>query len=96
MMQKYGVQIFFHGHDHQFVQEERDGITYQEVPSPSMDSRSGVNFYNYTRSPYAKKLLGNSGYLRVTVSPTVTTVDYVKSTGNNAGSVEYSYSIKPK
>ena len=27
------VSAYFHGHDHQYVYETRDGIVYQEVPS---------------------------------------------------------------
>jgi hypothetical protein len=65
-------------------------MSYTDILSRILDD------VNYTKSPYAKKLLGNSGYLRVTVSPAVTTVDYVKSTGNNVASVEYSYTVKPK
>ena len=29
-----GVSAYFHGHDHQYVYETRDGIVYQEVPQP--------------------------------------------------------------
>ena len=27
-----GVSAYFHGHDHQYVYETRDGVVYQEVP----------------------------------------------------------------
>ncbi|MBN1219919.1 MAG: metallophosphoesterase family protein, partial [Anaerolineae bacterium] len=30
-----GVSAYFHGHDHQFVYEKRDGVVYQLVPQPS-------------------------------------------------------------
>ena len=43
-----GVAAYFHGHDHQFVHEEIDGIVYQLVPSPSMN---GYGFDLYDNSP---------------------------------------------
>jgi uncharacterized repeat protein (TIGR02543 family) len=90
-----GVTAFFHGHDHQFAHEERDGIVYQLVPQPS-DSSYGNGFNLYHESdPYAVRVLPNSGHLRVTVSPSQTTVDYVRSylSGGTNGQVAYSYTI---
>ena len=89
-----GVDAFFHGHDHEYAYEERDGIVYQLVPSPSM---SGYGFGYYSESdPYTIKVLPNSGHLRVTVTPAQATVDYVRSdttTGGINGEVTYSYVI---
>ena len=31
LMVKYGVSIFFQGHDHIFVTQERDGLIYQSI-----------------------------------------------------------------
>ncbi|NWG08230.1 MAG: metallophosphoesterase [Chloroflexi bacterium] len=86
------VSAFFHGHDHHFVHEERDGIVYQLVPSPSQGNSFGFN--NYTNSPYVMPngILSNSGYLRVTISPNNALVEYV-STFN--GQVRYTYMIEP-
>ena len=75
--------------------ETRDGIVYQEVPSPSLSiGFSGV----YTEGDYGTyktiKVLPNSGHLRITVTPTSATVDYVSST-STAGAVNYSYTIAP-
>lgn len=89
-----GVSAYFHGHDHQYVYERRDGIVYQEVPMPTplMTGFTGI----YTEGTYAGyetiKMLGNSGHLRITVAPGQATVDYVWS---NATGVAYSYSILP-
>ena len=50
MFVAYGVSAYFHGHDHQYVYETRDGIVYQEVPSPSM---AGSGFSGiYTEGDY--------------------------------------------
>jgi len=95
MMQDYNVSAFFHGHDHQFVHEERDGIVYQLVPAASQGTSLGFNLYQ--NSPYVVQggNLSNSGYLRITIDPDMATVEYVKSTGNNVGQVQYSYTIDP-
>jgi hypothetical protein len=83
-----GVSAFFHGHDHEYAYEMRDGIVYQLVPSPSMTGY-GFDLYHET-DPYTIKVLPNSGHLRVTVSPSQATVDYV---GTSSGTVNYSYTI---
>ncbi|MBN1627234.1 MAG: metallophosphoesterase [Deltaproteobacteria bacterium] len=84
-----GVNAFFHGHDHQYAYEERDGIVYQSLPRPS----TGLDFNIYKENnPYTKRVLGNPGYLRVNVSPDKTTVEYVRS---NAVEVSHSYNILP-
>jgi hypothetical protein len=84
-----GVSAFFHGHDHEYAYEVRDGIVYQLVPAPSM---TGYGFDLYHESdPYTIRVLPNSGHLRVTVSPSQATVDYV---GTSSGTVNYSYTIE--
>jgi hypothetical protein len=87
-----GVNAYFHGHDHQYVYEMRDGIVYQEVPSPSM---AGSGFTGiYTEGDYGTyqtiKILPNSGHLRITITPEKATIDYVRS---NQTGVSYTYTI---
>ena len=91
-----GVNIFFHGHDHFFAKQEKDGVIYQEVPQPSCRN---------TREPrqaeeYGYKdgiIQGNSGYLRVSVSPENAGVDYIRFLNSSSiGEVSYSYSFKSK
>jgi len=94
LMVENGVSAYFHGHDHQFVYETRDGIVYQEVPSPSM---SGSGFSGiYTEGDHGSyntiRILPNSGHLRVTITPAQATVDYVRS---NQTGVSYTYTIEP-
>ena len=102
LMISNGVTAFFHGHDHQFVCEKRDGIIYQLVPAAGMTG-SGFDLYDnspyvQTNPPYGSGNLPNAGHLRVTVSPDKTTVEYVRSavsgdTGPTNREVSYSYTI---
>lgn len=84
LLVKHRVSAVFHGHDHLYVNQVRDGIRYLEVPQPSFArenaTQSAVD-YGYLSGV----LLGSSGHVRVTVSPTKATVAYVRSrltTGN--------------
>ena len=85
-----GVSAFFHGHDHQYAYEERDGVVYQSLPAAGF-SGNGFSIYS-TGSGYTIQALPSPGHLRVTVSPSSTTVDYIATSG---ASVNYSYAIEP-
>jgi hypothetical protein len=93
------VSAFFHGHDHQYAYEKRDGIVYQELPAAGFTG-SGFNIYT-SSDPYLIKALNSPGHIRVTVSPTQATVDYIASGTTNGssttvnGAVNYSYTILP-
>jgi PhoD-like phosphatase len=101
LMVTYHVSAFFHGHDHQFVHEVRDGIVYQLVPAAGM---TGNGFDLYTSSPYVVSggNLPNAGHVRVRVnypSPNLATVDYVRSaisgdSGVTNGQVSHTYTIE--
>ena len=72
------VNIFFHGHDHLFVKQDKDCLVYQETPQPSLPNfnyPSQAADYGYI----AGQIVGNSGHLRVTVSATQIQVDYVRA-----------------
>ena len=85
------VSAFFHGHDHQYAYEVRDGIVYQSLPRPS----TGLDFNYYSESdPYTERVLASPGHLLVTITPDAATVDYVSSSGSGAG-ISYSYTILP-
>jgi hypothetical protein len=84
-----GVTAFFHGHDHEYAYEVRDGIVYQLVPQPG-NTGYGFNLYHES-DPYTIKVLPSPGHLRVTVSPSQATVDYVATSD---GGVNYSYTIQ--
>ena len=93
------VTAFFHGHDHEFAHEKRDGVVYQLVPMPSDASYGYGSFQLYHETdPYTIRVLPNSGHLRVTVSPSQATVDYIRAFLSGAGTnaqVAYTYSMSP-
>lgn len=90
------VSAYFHGHDHQYVYETRDGIVYQEVPSPSMTGSgfSGIYIEGNHGTYNTIEMLPNSGYLRVTVSLNQATVEYISS-ATTSRTVNYTYTINP-
>ncbi|MEI8259197.1 MAG: metallophosphoesterase, partial [Deltaproteobacteria bacterium] len=95
LLLQYKVTAMFHGHDHLYVHQERDGIAYQEVPQPSLGREANTSSaagYSYATGT----LLPSSGHLRVTVTPAKATVEYVRSslTSGN-GTVVDRYDLKP-
>jgi hypothetical protein len=96
LMVENGVSAYFHGHDHQYVYETRDGVVYQLVPPPA----TGVSAFSgvYTAGDHGTyntiKILPSTGHLLVTVNPTQARVDYISSS-STAGTVNYSYTISP-
>ncbi|MDI9549151.1 MAG: metallophosphoesterase, partial [Chloroflexota bacterium] len=94
LMVENGVSAYFHGHDHQYVYETRDGIVYQEVPSPSMTGSGfdGIYTAETTEEYETLAMYPSTGHLRVTVTPGQATVEYVRS---NQTGVSYTYTIAP-
>ena len=71
------VNIFFHGHDHFFGQQQKDCMIYQETPQPSL--------HNYTYPLQAAQygynsglILPNSGHLKVNVSASGVEVQLIR------------------
>jgi hypothetical protein len=104
LMVKYGVSIFFQGHDHIFVRQERDGIVYQETPSPAdpanEDKPDGQSF----RAAYKTgDYLPAAGHLRVSVSAGGVKVDYVRAwlekdltPARKQGQVAFTYTVQAR
>lgn len=107
LLVKHHVAAVFHGHDHLYVRNERDGVIYQCVPQPGNvagGTRSAAE-YGYTSGT----ILGSPGYLRVRVGADKSTVEFVRSAVADAGgaprgarkdsavngSVVHQYSIAP-
>jgi hypothetical protein len=96
------VSAVFHGHDHVYVQQELDGIVYQEVPQPSIAGQANPRLaadYNYTHGV----VRGSSGHLRIRVTPAGVSVAYVRALlpedekpGQVNGQVEVEYTILPR
>ncbi len=99
LLVKHGVSIVFHGHDHLYVQQERDGIIYQEVPQPGhvrSDNIRSAEEYGYKTGV----IQGSSGIMRVTVSPEKSTVEYVRAypanvegSNHKTGAATHSYTV---
>jgi hypothetical protein len=97
LMVKYGVTIFFQGHDHLFCRQELDGVVYQSVPNPADPTYTAFNSDAYKSG----NILPNSGFLNVTVSESEVKVDYISSylpqdekAGRTNGQVAYSYTLQ--
>ncbi len=97
LMVKNKVSIFFQGHDHIFVHQERDGLVYQSMPNPADDTFTIFNGDAYksgTRAP-------NSGHVRVSVSSVAAKVEYFlaarkQDTSRKNLQLAHSYLVKPK
>ncbi len=99
MFVKYGVTVFFSGHDHAFAHQELDGVTYQELPYPA-----DPNYGLYNADAYDSGVIyPAAGYARVTVNPTYVKIDYVRTylpadegPGRVNGATVYSYMLSPR
>ena len=100
LMVKYGVNVFFQGHDHLFAKEEVDGIVYQEVPMAA-DSTYEIGVLA-NADAYTALTLNGTGHMRVDVTPDSVTVDFVRAylpadtVGGKKvnGEVAHSYTVK--
>ena len=97
LMVKNGVAIFFQGHDHIFVTQERDGLIYQSMPNPADDTFSYFNDSAYKSGTKAP----NSGHVRVTVDGAEAKVEYfLAARAGDAGrknmELAHSYTVKSR
>lgn len=97
LMVKNNVNIFFQGHDHIFVTQERDGLIYQALPNPADDTFTMFNESAYKSGVKAP----NSGHVRVIVSQTEAKVEYFLAARASDGGrknlqLAHSYSVKAK
>ncbi len=78
------VNVVFHGHDHLYGYQTRDGVVYLECPQPgtpnytSLGSAADGQYVNLGANS-TSYLLPNSGHIRVTVGPDQAVADYVRS-----------------
>jgi hypothetical protein len=74
-MKENNVTAFFHGHDHFYGKQEKDGVIYQVVPQPSNRSITNLSAadYGYVNGVF----LPGRGYLLVTVSGQDVKVEYI-------------------
>ena len=85
MMREFGVQIFFFGHDHVFLDEVVDGIHYTLPGSCGAPWKFGTDITGY------RSFWGDSGHGRLTVRPNLATVDFV----NQMGRVIHQFTVEP-
>jgi len=79
-----GVNVYFHGHDHFYARQEKDGVIYQLVPQPAHEGVKLPGFvadYGYTQGD----LRGGSGFMLVTVSPAGFNMQLVQSESPRKG-----------
>ena len=98
LMVENNATIFFHGHDHFYGKQDKDGIVYQEVPQPSARSytNNSASQYGYVNGV----IIPSRGYLLVTVTDTSVKVEYIRTylpaeenTTRHNGDVSHSYMI---
>jgi hypothetical protein len=78
LLARHRVTAVFKAHDNFYARQELDGILYLMVPQPSFagnDRLRNLRSYGYQQGTF----LGNSGHVRVSVSPEKVAVEYVKS-----------------
>jgi hypothetical protein len=75
VMKENNVTAFFHGHDHFYGKQLKDGIIYQEVPQPSNRNITNMSAleYGYVDGEF----LPGRGFLLVTVSDQDVKVEYI-------------------
>ncbi len=88
LLQRTGVSVVFHGHDHLYAHQQLDGIVYQEVPQPGHrgDRHEGAA-YGYRQGV----IRGDAGLLRVDVTPERLRVEYLSA--ERPGQVLHQFTI---
>jgi hypothetical protein len=96
LLVKNKVSIFFQGHDHVWVHQSLDGVTYQTVSEPADPFYALYYSENYVTG----ERFPNSGYTRVSVSPEKVKVEYVRTylpadegPGKVSGQAVFAYTI---
>ncbi|MFZ9747684.1 MAG: metallophosphoesterase family protein, partial [Opitutaceae bacterium] len=96
-----GVAVF-HGHDHLYAHQERDGIVYQLVPQPGhsrFDQTRSAAEYGYRSGT----IQGAAGILRISVGPERTVSEYVRAYpaaaengARRSGTVSHRWELAPR
>ena len=92
LLVKYGVSVVFHGHDHFYARQEKDGIIYQLLPQPGARQSGRANQaaeYGYASGT----ILNAPGYLRVRRHAKGITIEFVTSASGRSGQVLHSYTL---
>jgi hypothetical protein len=98
LMVENKVNVFFHGHDHFFGYQAKDGVIYQELPQPSAKSftQKSDSAYGYRTGIF----IPSRGYMAVTITGTSAKFEYIRTylpseenTTRHNLDVSYSYTI---
>ncbi len=77
LLVKHQVSAVFHGHDHLYVNSQRDGVVYQCVPQPG---NPRGNTRTATQYGYVSGTLhGSPGHVRVRVEADKATVEFIRT-----------------
>jgi hypothetical protein len=82
LLVKNKVSAVFKGHDHLYAKEQLDGIVYQTLPQPSHPGTATNSAVQYGYGD--AKVIGGSGFLKVTTFDGFAQVDFVKFDGTVA------------
>lgn len=96
LLLQYKVQAVFHGHDHFFAKQERDGLVYQLVPQPG-SFKYGNNNQAAEYGYQSGKLLQAPGYLRVRLENNQAMVDFIQTSidaRHKNKEILYTYTLK--
>jgi hypothetical protein len=96
LMAAHKVSVFFQGHDHIWVRQQLDGVTYQTLSEPA-----DPNYALYNADAFRSgDRLPNTGYTRVRVEPDSVRVEYVRTwlpkdegPGKVSGAVAFGYTL---
>lgn len=81
LLVRHHVTAVFHGHDHLYAQQSRDGVVYQAVPQPGHPGDGTPRFaeeYGYRGGV----ILGGAGHLRLQLAPAQASVEFVRVSRN--------------
>ena len=70
------VTVFFQAHDHLYVRQTYNNVTYQSVPNPGDNTYFAFNADAYLQP--SQTLYPDAGFLKVTVQPTGVNVQYIR------------------
>lgn len=92
LLVRRGGVVVFHGHDHFFARQEREGVVYQLLPQPG-HRRATLNSatdYGYLEG----RMIPGSGILRVRVSRESCDVDFLRVSNNRDTDVPFTYAVR--
>jgi hypothetical protein len=94
LLVKYKVSAVFHGHDHVYAHQTKDGIIYQELPQPSHGRGGAIGSaaeYGYVTGT----ILPGAGVMRVDVAPDKATFTFLR-TDRGKPEKAHEFTISPK